>query len=356
MFTTSGEAHDLSVRTLKRWDGDGVITALDNETEARFARRLKIPVVTFVGLVRQPGIPRVMMDQPAIGRMAADHLIRRGFREFAYYGIEGTGYSIARTEAFVGALREKGFNARAHHSPSTFDRNHPWDDEMDSLHRWVKKLPMPIGIFAVNDARARMIADACRLAGRQVPAEVGIIGVDNSEIDCEFGSPTLTSIACDWRKLGSETARLLDHLMNGGRPPASDQLIAPSGVVARESTDVTIVSHPVAARAVAYAREHLSESFGVKALVAAAGVSRRYLENSFTKSLGRTPSEFIAEIRVEKAKSLLAETDLSLSRIAADCGFSDLRQFRRVFTQLEHVSPRGFRKDLPAERLSELRR
>src|ERR1700759_1135012 len=82
MFTTSGEAHDLSVRTLKRWDGDGVITALDNETEARFARRLKIPVVTFVGLVRQPGIPRVMMDQPAIGRMAADHLMRRGFREF----------------------------------------------------------------------------------------------------------------------------------------------------------------------------------------------------------------------------------------------------------------------------------
>ena len=38
------------------------------ESDAVVARRLKIPVVTFVGLVQNPGVPRVMVDQAAIGR------------------------------------------------------------------------------------------------------------------------------------------------------------------------------------------------------------------------------------------------------------------------------------------------
>lgn len=345
VFTTSGEAHDLSVRTIKRWRGDGVITVLDNEADARAARRLKVPVVTFVGIVRKPGIPRVMMDQPAIGRLAADHLVARGFRRFAFYGVEATGYSMDREQAFATRLAENGFALEHYLSPNIFDRKHPWDDEIEALCRWIRKLPRPIGIFAVNDTRARMVADACKLVNRRVPQEVGIIGVDNSQIDCEFGSPTLTTIACDWRLVGFQTAGLLERLMRGGRPPERDQLIAPTGIIPRESTDVTIVDHPVVARAVAYAREHLSDCFGVKALVQATGVSRRYLEISFTRSLGRTPSQYLSEMRVEKARGLLERRGLTLSRIASECGFSDLRQFRRVFARRQKMSPRQYRKD-----------
>jgi LacI family transcriptional regulator len=344
VFTTSGEAHDLSVRTLKNWGGDGIIAALDNEADAKEARRCKLPIVTFVGVVRKPRIPRVMMDQMAIGRLAAEHLVTRGFRKFAFYGIADTGYSLDREDAFAKQLAARDFTVDHYLSPSTFDPKHRWDDEMDALCRWIKKLPMPVGIFAVNDGRSRMLADACKLASRRVPEEIGIIGVDNSQIDCEFGSPRLTTIACDWRLVGFETARLLDHLMHGGSRPETDQLIPPSGVIPRESTDVTIVDHPAVARAVAYTREHLGGCFGVKALVAAARVSRRHLETSFLRSLGRTPSTYLAEMRVEKAKGLLAQQTLTLSRIARECGFSDLRQFRRVFTRLERVSPMSFRK------------
>lgn len=344
VFTTSGEAHDLSVRTLRRWHGDGIITALDSEADARAARRLRVPVVTFVGIVRKPGIPRVMMDQLAIGRLAAEHLVARGFKQFAFYGVEETGYSVDREQAFVARLAENGLAAGHYLSPNTFDRKHPWDDEIDALCRWVRKLAVPIGIFAVNDTRARMLADACNLVGRRVPEDVGIIGVDNSEIDCEFGSPTLTSIACDWRLVGYQTARLLGRLMRGQPAPRRDQLIAPSGVIARESTDVTIVDHPAVARAVAFTREHLGDCFGVKALVEAAGMSRRYLEMSFTRSLGRTPSQYLAEMRVEKARALLERRGMTFSRIARECGFSDLRQFRRVFGRLLKTSPREYRK------------
>lgn len=343
LFTHSGEAHDLSVRTIKRWRGDGVIAVLDNEADARAARRLRIPVVTFVGVVPRPGIPRVMMDQFAIGRLAAEHLMARGFRNFAFYGVEGMSYSDHREYAFVGQLAEHKLSAKHYLSPNAFDRKHPWDDEMAALCRWIKKLPTPVGIFAVTDARARMLADACRMEGRLVPQDIGIIGVDNSQIDCEFGSPKLTTIACEWQRVGFQTAKLLDHLMRGGRPPEHDELIPPTGVIPRQSTDVTIVDHPAVARAVSYTREHLNDIFGVKAMVAAAGVSRRYLETSFLRSLGRTPSQYLTEMRIEKAKRLLDGRTMTLSQIAEECGFSDLRQFRRVFSRSEKISPRQFR-------------
>ena len=343
IFTTSGEAHDLSVRALNRWRGNGVITLLDTEAEARAARRLKVPVVTFVGTLRKPGIPRVMRDQPAIGRLAAEHLLARGFRNFGYYGVKEVVYSIDRGEAFADRLKEHDVTFGHYLSPNMFDRRHPWDDEMDALCRWIRKLPMPIGIFTANDARGRMVADACKMVGRHVPEEVGIIGVDNSQLDCEFGSPKLTTIACEWHLVGFETAKLLDSLMCGDPPPEKDLLISPSGVIARESTDVMIADHPAVAKAIAFTRAHLSERFGVKSLVAAAGVSRRYLETSFARSLGRTPSQYLMGARVETAKALLEKRGLTFSRIARECGFSDLRQFRRVFTRLEKETPSQYR-------------
>src|SRR5947208_15815159 len=62
LFTTSGEEFDVPVQTLKKWRGDGVITVVRDAREAAAARRLKVPVVTFVKLVRSPGVPRVTVD------------------------------------------------------------------------------------------------------------------------------------------------------------------------------------------------------------------------------------------------------------------------------------------------------
>src|SRR5436309_11283409 len=51
VFTTSGESFDLPVQSLKNWRGDGVIAVLQREADAAAARRLRVPVVTFVGTV-----------------------------------------------------------------------------------------------------------------------------------------------------------------------------------------------------------------------------------------------------------------------------------------------------------------
>jgi len=344
VFTTNGEANDLPLTHLKGWRGDGIIGSVATEADARAARRSKIPVVTFLALLKDPGVPRVMMDQGAIGRLAADHLLSRGFRQFGFYGLDGAGYSSFREAAFVDRLRAEGFPVHRHSSPNMLDGHHRWDDTISGICKWIEPLPGPVGIFAVSDARARMVAEACHMVGRRVPEEVGVIGADNNQFDCELGAPKLSTVECDWRQVGYRVAGLLDDLMNGRPAPADDQLVLPTGVIVRESTDVTIVDQPAVARAAAFARAHLDQCFGVKALVAAARVSRRHLEMAFAESLRRTPAEYLAELRVQRAKALLRSSDVTLSRVARECGFSDLRHFSRVFERVEHASPVRYRQ------------
>ncbi len=344
-FTTSGEAHDLPLRAMKRWSGDGIICIPKCDQDAKFARELKIPAVTFLGYMENPGIPRVMMNQAAIGKLAAEHLLSRGYKHFAFYGVEEAYYSSVRESEFTSVLAGEQFSVSRYVSPSVRgDSLHPWDDEIDNLCRWIRTLPSPVGIFATSDSRARMIADACRIVKREVPKDVGIVGVDNDLLECELGSPKLTSIQCDWWQVGFRTAKLLHAIMNGATPPAADQLISPTGIVQRESTDVTIVDHPAVAKAVDYVQRNLTGCFGVKAMVAEAGVSRRHLEHSFIRAIRRTPAEYLAQARVNRAKELLQKTHLPLGQISRECGFSDIRQFRRVFSRLEKITPGQYRK------------
>jgi LacI family transcriptional regulator len=285
-----------------------------------------------------------MMDQVAIGRLAAEHLLSRGYKNFAFYGAEEAYYSSARESEFAAVLARDQFSVNRYAPPGIRGDSRPWDDEMDNLCRWISTLPSPVGIFATSDSRARRIADACRIVRREVPRDVGIVGVDNDLLECELGSPKLTSIQCDWWQVGFRTAKLLDAIMNGITPSNVDQLIAPTGVVQRESTDVTIVDHPAVAKAVEYVQRNLTGCFGVKAMVAEAGVSRRYLEHSFIRAIRRTPAEYLAHARVSRAKELLQTTHLPLGQISRECGFSDIRQFRRVFSRLENMTPGQYRK------------
>lgn len=338
-FTTGGESFELPLAALRRWQGEGVIAALDSTADAAAARRLRVPVVNFVSVVPSPGIPKVLVDHAAVGAMAANHLLERGFRQFAFYGFHDLLYSTRRHEAFARRLAERGFTVTHYLSPSTVDRHKPWEDELVALARWIGRLPVPLGIFAANDTRARLVIDACRLAGREVPREIGVIGVDNFQIACEFGSPTLSSIACDWTKVGFDAAALLDRLMRGRKPPATDRLIPPVGVVPRESTNVLIIGNPLVARAVAYARDNLSRPFGAKTLAQVAGVSRRTLELGFAQALGASPAEFLLKLRVDRALEQLS-SESTLTRIAKECGFSDLRQFRRALLRFTGATPR----------------
>jgi LacI family transcriptional regulator len=192
-----------------------------------------------------------------------------------------------------------------------------------------------------------MVVEACGPLGLRVPDDVAVLGVDNDPIACEFSNPPLSSISRNDQEVGYQAAALLDHLMGGGAPPDGPVYIPPGGVVQRGSTETLAIENPQIAAAVRYIYAHSGECFGVKQLLGQVGLSRRRLEHYFHECLGCTPYQFINQVRVDRAKELLAgPSRLTFSAIAAASGFSDLRRFRLVFRRLEGLTPAEYRRSL----------
>jgi transcriptional regulator GlxA family with amidase domain len=111
------------------------------------------------------------------------------------------------------------------------------------------------------------------------------------------------------------------------------------------SLQTLAIEDPLVALVVEKIRDHLGEVFGVERILSLTSLSRRQLEQRFLKRLGSAPCAFINELRVGRAKQLLTQPNKqSLSKIAAECGFSELRQFRQVFRRLTNASPAEYRR------------
>jgi LacI family transcriptional regulator len=348
MLTTCGEGVGLSIQSQNGWKGNGIVAVLTDDLEVRAAQQFQaqgIPVVTISGALADPGVPRVCVDNAAIGKLAAEHLLDRGYRRLGFYGLGRVSYSHRREQAFRARLARAGLHCSSLLSPSTFGMAHPWQDEMESVTAWVGRFQTPVGIFVVNDRRAQLVSMACEFRKLRVPQDVGLIGVDNNEVVCEFSRPPLSSVQCDWTLVGYQAAELLDKLMHGEPAPPEDILVAPLGVVTRASTDILVMQDERLARVIMYIQQHVGEYFGVERLIEVGKTSRRTLEFLFMKELGCTPYHYLCQQRVEKAQVLLrSPRSVSLSAVSRLCGFPEVRALRSVFRRMVGSTPGEFRK------------
>jgi DNA-binding LacI/PurR family transcriptional regulator len=78
------------------WKGDGIIARIQSRSMAEKLALSGIPVVDVLGVVPDLPFPLVHVDSGAIARMAAEHLLERGFRQFGFFGIEGENWSEQR--------------------------------------------------------------------------------------------------------------------------------------------------------------------------------------------------------------------------------------------------------------------
>jgi LacI family transcriptional regulator len=318
---------------------DGVITRVFDTRSVQTFRRLKIPVVG-VACAPQGTIPCVAQDHHAIGILAAEHLLERGFRRFAYCAYHGTDVSILRGKAFVEQLRQRGFDCDWFQFPNYqgFRREHV------VLKRWIRKLYKPVGIFCVGDIAARVVTLAARDVGVAVPGEVGVLGVDNDEMIVRLGSPQLSSIDTGCDRLGFEAARMLQRLMEGRTLRKSWITVAPVRVVMRESTDIVTVEDAHVAEAVKFIHEHLQEGVNVKQLVQRMPMSRRSLEVAFRRHLGRTIHQEIVRARLQMAARLLEDGVLPLVKVSDLCGMRNQSRLNKVFRAGMGMTPAEYRK------------
>lgn len=94
-----------------------------------------------------------------------------------------------------------------------------------------------------------------------------------------------------------------------------------------------------------YINQHFDEAISVADLARACNCSVSALERRFKKHLGKTPVQYIKEVRLDHALRLLRETAKSVGTIALETGFGDHSHFTRAFTRHFEQSPREARQD-----------
>ena len=326
---------------LRSLDCDGLVAELATPAEMRAALELGVPVVNVSEVMSESAVPQVTFDNAAIGRLAAEHLLTQGFLRFACYGLEWAADARNRRRAFAEVVEESGFSCSVLEAEASSSR--PSEPHDLAIERWLSALPPHTGVFAVSDARAVVLLDACRRLGIDVPGRLGILGVGDCRDLCEASDPALSSIRRNGAEVGAAAARVLEELIQGRRrdTKSGPVVVSPAGVAARESTAVGSDDAALVARAVTFTRDHVGERFGVEMLARKLRVSRRTLERAFHGVFGETPHVHILRIRAEAAlASHSRHPDRSLTAVSRDAGFADARHLRRVMKHLRLAAPR----------------
>jgi LacI family transcriptional regulator len=337
---------------MKLWGGSGIIARVETLETAEAIVAAGIPAV-LVGADQRvaaevpqlAGMSEVWADSEGAARMAAEHLLERGFEYFAYVGLPERIWSQRREEAFCTVIRQSGFEPYIYRPPRS-KKDREWVREQLFLANWIKELPKPAGLMACNDDTGRGVLEACRLAGVHVPEEVAVIGVDNDELFCELADPPLSSVALNAEHGGYRTAQILDQLMKHKLRAPQRLLVEPTHVVTRRSTDVTAFSGREVGAALGFIHRNRARDFTVNDVAAATGLSRRNLEVKFRKAVGKTIHEEIQRIRLDHAKRMLRETDLPIAQIAESSGYNSPSYLTQVFGKEIGVTPAKYRSQV----------
>ena len=327
---------------LPGWEGDGIIARVDSPRIAAALRRTGLPVVDVSAERDASEFPRVSVDNAAVARLAAEHLVARGFRRFAYFGDAQFLWSRERGREFRRRLGEAGRPCVEFADRSRGVRAGS-DAEIRAMAEWLADQPRPLGVFACYDGRARHVLEACQLRGWAVPDEIAVLGVDNDEVLCELCSPPLTSVQPNARRTGFEAAELLSRMMRGEKPGRMTRRVEPVRVVERQSTDTVAVADAKVAAAVRFIREHVGDGIDVGDVLRAVPMSRTLLERKFQAALGRSPHREILQQRIARARHLLAESEVSIAVVAELAGFGDASYLSVVFRRETGESPRSYR-------------
>ncbi len=333
---------------LRNWRGDGIIARIETEAIAAVVRRTHLPVVDVSAARKVRNIPWVETDDRELARLAARHLIDRGFRTLAFCGEPRYNWSKWREQHFLLFAQEAGCNCHVFEGKSPSDKDYSWTRERRRLSLWVQELSKPAGVMACYDFKGQQLLDVCRELDVAVPEQVAVIGVDNDARLCRLCTPPLSSVIPDTHRTGYEAAQLLDRMMRGEKVGTEGVLIPPLGIAERQSSDVYAIDDADVAAALRYIREHACEGISVTDVLHAVPLSRRMLKHRFLKLVRRTPHAEIIRIRMERAGRLLRETDLSLAEIANRAGFADANYLSVAFKKQMGVGPRPYRAEMRA--------
>ena len=280
---------DLLLASLREWQPSAIVTEwLPGLTEALVG--LGCPVILVPSDEPVAGVFSVDIDDVAIGRLAAEHLIARGYQNFAFVGRGDAHYAKQRLAGFQAVVGEVPVYWEEFRDWRQYDEY--WRDPDEDMVGWLAARATPLGIFTAHDPTGRHVLEAAAQAGLEVPFAVGVISANDDETVCEMARPALSSIRLPWRRLAAEVVQMIEAIWSG-KPPLAPVLVQPLEIVARGSSSYEAVGDPVVRRAMRCLVEQISTIVSVEEWAAKAGVSRRVMERRFHAALGRSPLAMI---------------------------------------------------------------
>jgi LacI family transcriptional regulator len=334
---------------------DGIILPVSCPELARILN-LGPPCIIHRNLAKGPmpeiaeRVPLVLGDGREMGRMAAEHLIGRGLRNFAYVGLKRSAHSRERRTGFTERLAADGRTAIVYEWPFARLR-HLLKPGKGSFTEWLKKLPKPVGVMAITDVLGVLVIEACTLGGLHVPDEVAVIGVDNDEELCKTLTIPLSSVALNEPQIGAEALDLLCDIIVGRKKMTGQRLIIrPTHVAVRQSTSVVACRDENVKKALRFIEDHATESITAEQVVESTATNRTTLQRKFRELLGETMHQRIVNVKIRLISRMLLETDMPVYQIASATGFLSASNITNFFSKSTGMSPRAFReKHRPSE-------
>lgn len=271
----------------------------------------------------------VSLDSEAIGRKAAQHLVRLGcYESFGFVGsFADRGWSRDRGAFFARELRSLGRrNVRIFQGEVK--------GRKDELLAWLKRLPKPAAVFASNDYCAAAVLHICEEGDLRVPDDLAVLGVDDDPILCIHTRPSLSSIRPDFESEGYLAAKTLSMLMKGEKASPFQLVGGSMTVTDRMSTAPCAPSGRLVRRADEIIAERACKGLNSDIIADMLGISRRLLDLRYRQINGITVREAIENARMARARKLLTTTRLSHREIARSCGYSSEAYMEHVFVKL----------------------
>lgn len=174
-----------------------------------------------------------------------------------------------------------------------------------------------------------------------VIAAVGLYAIDRDRLSC-CGGVAAVDMALELihqqhgMALANAAARyIFQERLRGGSEKQLSQTYEPIGhILPAVLRDVLLVIE-----------QNLEEVVPVPELANKAGISQRQLERLFQKHIGLTPKRYYLNVRLNRARALLTQTELTIAEIASACGFNSTEHFTRMYRRTFDIAPSQDRRE-----------
>jgi LacI family transcriptional regulator len=333
--------YNLNVQGALVWGHHNLSGVLD-------LRERGVKIVSLNGEWLADGIPCVGFDLDAAVKLAVEHLAQFVPKVAVHAGHLSAGNpgKIRFRDAFLNRARKVGWKTMAFEIrgvPSEERHRLAEPANEPEIIQFLRGLTFPACIYCDDDYVGVLLAQVARHIGLAVPGDIYILGFFDLAI-ARFSTPTLSSIPAHGEIVGAAGIQLLDELLHGAPAPKKQVLVPPSPVIQRESTGGNAVLNDGIRRARRLIEELACQGLSVSQLVESLGISQKTLNKRFAAVYGMTPGAAIRQHRANRAKHLLATTELSIARIAEMCGFGEPSNFNFFFNRDVGCAPGEYRR------------